>query len=75
MILRAAPGTPDRRDEFLAWARRVRHLLNPPGAVAWNLDERYLRDLENDGVATFDRRQAVVPDLDLLIDEVERVHE
>ena len=52
VILRAAPGTPDRRDEFLAWARRVRHLLNPPGAVAWNLDERYLRDLENDGVAT-----------------------
>lgn len=36
---------------------------------------RVLRDLENDGVATFDRRQAVVPDLDLLIDEVERVHE
>ena len=36
---------------------------------------RVLRDLENDGVARFDRRHAVVPDLDLLIDEVERVPE
>lgn len=36
---------------------------------------RVLRDLENDGVARFDRRHAVVPDLDLLIDEVERVQE
>lgn len=52
VILRAAPEGPDRRDEFLTWTRRVRHLLNPPGAVAWNLDERYLRDLEDAGVAT-----------------------
>jgi hypothetical protein len=52
VILRAAPDKPDRRDEFLAWIRRVRHLLNPPDAVAWNLDERYLRDLDDDGVPT-----------------------
>jgi len=52
VILRAAADVPDRRDEFLAWTRRVRHLLNPPGAVAWNLGERYLRDLENGGVPT-----------------------
>ncbi|MEE2853903.1 MAG: hypothetical protein VX424_14800 [Actinomycetota bacterium] len=52
VVLRAAPGSPDRRDEFLSWARRVRHLLNPARAVAWNLDERYLRDLEDDGVPT-----------------------
>lgn len=52
VILRAAAETPDRRDEFVSWARRVRHLLNPPGAVAWNLDERYLRDLEDEGVPT-----------------------
>jgi hypothetical protein len=52
VILRATPGAPDRRDEFLAWSRRVRHLLNPPAAVAWNLGERYLRDLEDDGVPT-----------------------
>ncbi len=30
----------------------MRHLLNPPDAVAWNLDERYRRDLEDDGVPT-----------------------
>lgn len=52
VILRAAPDALDRRDEFLAWTRRVRHLLNPPDAVAWNLGERYLRDLEGDGVPT-----------------------
>ncbi|UXA09082.1 hypothetical protein KXD96_13995 [Mycobacterium sp. SMC-2] len=44
--------TADRRDEFLAWTRRVRHLLNPPDAVAWNLDEGYLRDLESAGIPT-----------------------
>jgi hypothetical protein len=52
VILRGGAGAPDRRDEFLAWTRRVRHLLNPPDAVAWNLDGRYLRDLENDGIPT-----------------------
>lgn len=44
--------TADRGDEFLGWTRRVRHLLNPPDAIAWNLDERYLRDLEDAGVPT-----------------------
>lgn len=52
VILRATAGAAERRDEFLAWTRRVRHLLNPPDAIAWNLGERYLRDLENDGVPT-----------------------
>lgn len=55
VILRSTPDgldRPERRDEFLAWTRRVRHLLNPPQAIAWNLDERYLVDLESDGVPT-----------------------
>lgn len=52
VILRPGAGGPDRRDEFLRWTTRVRHLLNPPEAVAWNLDERYLRDLEGAGVPT-----------------------
>lgn len=47
VILRRAP---EPSDDFLAWVRRVRHLLNPPEAVEWNLGERYLRDLEDDGV-------------------------
>ncbi|RAV08553.1 hypothetical protein DQP57_16810, partial [Mycobacterium colombiense] len=52
VILRAAPHERGRRDEFLAWTRQVRHLLNPPAAIAWNFDERYLRDLADDGVPT-----------------------
>lgn len=52
VILRATADDPHRRDEFLAWTRATRHLLNPPGTVAWNLDEWYLRDLEDDGVPT-----------------------
>lgn len=52
VILRATADDPEWRDELLAWTRRVRHLLNPPDAVVWNLGERYLRDLENDGVPT-----------------------
>lgn len=56
VILRAAAR--DRRDDFLAWTLRVRHLLNPPAAVAWNLAERYLCDLEDDGVPTARDRPA-----------------
>ncbi len=52
VILRAAPDARERRDEFLGWIRRVPHLLNPPEAVAWNLGEGYLRDLDDDGVPT-----------------------
>ncbi|OBI21326.1 hypothetical protein [Mycobacterium sp. E2497] len=52
LVILRATADDQRRDEFLTWTRRVRHLLNPPDAVAWNLDERYLRDLENDGVPT-----------------------
>ncbi len=58
VILRDAPDAADRREEFLGWIRRVRHLLNPPDAVAWNLDERYLRDLADDGVPTAPGRTA-----------------
>ncbi|OBH72251.1 hypothetical protein A5684_19595 [Mycobacterium intracellulare] len=52
VILRDAPVGPGRRGEFLAWTRRLRHLLNPPDAIAWNFGERYLRDLADDGVPT-----------------------
>ena len=38
---------------FLAWTRDVgTRLLNPPAAVAWNADKRYLFDLERDGLRT-----------------------
>lgn len=55
VILRAAPN--DRRKEFLAWARRVRNLLNAPDVIAWNSDEHYLHDLKNAGVPTRPRTQ------------------
>lgn len=38
----------DRRDEFVAWARRVAavtRLFNPASVVEWNTDKVYLRDL------------------------------
>lgn len=52
VILRTAGGAPHRRAEFAAWTQRVRNLLNPPEAVAWNADRRYLADLQCDGVPT-----------------------
>jgi hypothetical protein len=50
VILRTAGA--DRPGEFLAWTRRVRHLLNPPDVIAWNTGKRYLRDLKRAGVPT-----------------------
>jgi hypothetical protein len=50
VILRAGTDYADRRDEFLAWAKRVRHLLNAANVVAWNADPDYRRDLRHAGV-------------------------
>ncbi len=50
VILRAAWDYAERREEFLAWAARVRNLLNPAPVVAWNSDKHYLRDLAAAGV-------------------------
>jgi hypothetical protein len=52
VILRATNDYPDRLGEFLAWTLSVQNLLNPPGAVAWNADRRYLGDLAGRGVPT-----------------------
>jgi hypothetical protein len=52
VILRAAWDYIDRLDEFLAWTKRVRNLLNPPQVVPWNTDKRYLADLADAGVPT-----------------------
>ena len=44
-----------RADEFLAWVDRIEELgvpiVNPPATLRWNLDKRYLRDLEAAGVS------------------------
>jgi hypothetical protein len=52
VILRASWDYIERLDEFLAWTRRVRRLLNSPDVVAWNTDKRYLSDLAGAGIAT-----------------------
>ena len=44
----------ERIADFTAWIARTgreTRLFNPPGVLAWNLDKRYLRDLERAGVA------------------------
>jgi hypothetical protein len=52
VILRAVRDYADRLGEFLAWTIGVKNLLNPPGAVAWSADRRYLDDLANQDVPT-----------------------
>lgn len=52
VILRAVGDYAELPDEFLGWTAAVANLLNPPAAIAWNLDERYLGDLEDAGVPT-----------------------
>jgi glutathione synthase/RimK-type ligase-like ATP-grasp enzyme len=50
VVLRSTWDYAERRDEFLAWARSLRHVLNPVPLVEWNTDKRYLSDLEAGGV-------------------------
>jgi hypothetical protein len=44
---------PQRIDEFLAWLDSLPagRVLNPPALIRWNLDKRYLLDLEAHGVS------------------------
>jgi glutathione synthase/RimK-type ligase-like ATP-grasp enzyme len=45
----------ERQDEFRSWVRKVDRattLINPAGLVEWNLDKRYLLELEAAGVPT-----------------------
>jgi len=41
-------------NEYLAWADRVAAvttLMNPPTVLAWNMDKRYLRELDHEGIS------------------------
>jgi hypothetical protein len=49
-VLRSPWDYVARRDEFVAWARRVPALTNPADVVAWNTDKRYLAELAAAGV-------------------------
>lgn len=66
VVLRAAWDYADRLEEFLAWTRSMRNLLNPPELVEWNTDKRYLIDLAQ-------LRVPVVPTQYFQVDEPVRV--
>jgi hypothetical protein len=53
VVVRSTWDYAPRRDEFLAWARRVEgvtRLFNPADVLAWNTDKRYLAGLADAGV-------------------------
>ncbi|RIJ69730.1 hypothetical protein D1871_21620 [Nakamurella silvestris] len=54
VVLRSAWDYPERLAEFLGWLDRVdavTDLLNPPATIRWNLDKRYLAELDRAGVS------------------------
>ncbi len=46
VVLRSTWDYPERREEFVEWARSVPRLANPADVVAWNTDKRYLARLD-----------------------------
>jgi glutathione synthase/RimK-type ligase-like ATP-grasp enzyme len=52
VVVRSTWDSVDRPTEFLAWCAGVPRLQNPPDAIAWNLDKRYLVELERAGIPT-----------------------
>ncbi len=49
-VIRSTWDYVPRRDEFLAWTKRVPRIVNPAAIVGWNTDKTYLRDLAAAGV-------------------------
>jgi glutathione synthase/RimK-type ligase-like ATP-grasp enzyme len=50
-VVRSAWDYAERREDFLAWAARLRRVLNPFAVLEWNTDkQRYLTDLTTAGV-------------------------
>ncbi len=65
VVVRSTWDYAPRRDEFLAWARRVEAvtpLANPADVLAWNTDKRYLRELAGAGVPVVPTAWAEGPD-------------
>jgi hypothetical protein len=51
VLIRSTWDYTDRRDDFVAWARRIGDALrNPPELIAWNSDKRYLGELGAAGI-------------------------
>jgi len=49
-VVRSTWDYPRRRDEFLAWTRRVPRLCNPADVIEYSSDKHYLADLERRGL-------------------------
>src|SRR5262249_16815119 len=56
VVIRSTWDYSDRRDEFLAWAGRLRRVLNPLRILRWNTDKRYLNDLARKGMPVIPTR-------------------
>jgi hypothetical protein len=50
VVIRSTWDYTQRRSEFLAWARSIKHLFNPYGVVEYSSDKHYLVDLEAHGL-------------------------
>jgi glutathione synthase/RimK-type ligase-like ATP-grasp enzyme len=51
VVIRSTWDYQGRRDEYLAWARRLGdRLVNPYDVIAWNTDKRYLKELAEAGL-------------------------
>jgi glutathione synthase/RimK-type ligase-like ATP-grasp enzyme len=53
VVVRSTWDYAPRREQFLAWARNVPRLLNPPDVIAWNTDKRYLGQVPRAVQTTF----------------------
>ncbi len=49
-IVRSTWDYQSRRDDYVAWARRVPRLHNPAAVLEWNTDKRYLTELRDAGL-------------------------
>jgi hypothetical protein len=56
VILRTDTDHAAQSKEFLAWTKRVPHLLNAPDVVAWNAGRHHLREIRDAGIRVAGRR-------------------
>ena len=50
VVVRSTWDYVGRRDELLAWARRLPRVVNAPDVLEWSTDKRYFRDLRAAGL-------------------------
>jgi glutathione synthase/RimK-type ligase-like ATP-grasp enzyme len=52
VVVRSTWDYPDRREQFLAWAESLHHVLNSSQVLRWNTDKRYLTTLGLEAIPT-----------------------